>query len=168
MSFPTEVKGWKSIVKDKWLLVDSDAIISIIAFNQEYIFDELKALNVSLLYIHPVLLELMNTNSPATKLQRSKLLVDYDFTELSIKDTEMKSSAQIQRSLPLTCQPSPTDLYLGSIIAKHNEKDRLLLTANIRDFPLPLYTREGHIILQSDTNIKTLTILCLDASKLVP
>jgi predicted nucleic acid-binding protein len=163
----TTIQDWKPVVKDKWLLLDTDALISILAFNQENIFEELISLNVQLLYIHPVLLELMNTVDAKEKLRRTKLLYDYDFTELPLNDREMKLSTQIQKSLPLKCQPSPTDLYLGSIIATHNQKDRLLLTANIKDFPMPVYTREGHVLLQNNTNLKLLTILCLDKATLV-
>lgn len=167
MPYPTEVRGWKKIVPNKWIIVDSDALISIQSFGQEYIFDELKELGVSFVYIHPCLLELMSTNKSNDKLKRSKLLVDYGFEALPLTRTEIKLADQIQRSLPLNCQPSPADLYLGGTLARHNNGNRLLLTANIKDFPSPLYTREGHILLQSDSHIKTLSLLCMDNSKLV-
>lgn len=167
MPYPTEVQSWKTVVPDKWLIFDSDAIISILAFGQIHIFDELKELGVSFVYIHPCLLELMNTNQSEEKLRRTKLLVDYDFLELPLTQNEVKLASRIQRSLPLKCQPSPTDLYLGGFLARHNGGDRLLLTANIKDFPLPIYTRKGHILLQSDTNLKTLSILCTDNSMLI-
>jgi len=167
MPYPTESQGWRSVLGDKWLILDSDAVISILSNNQLYVFDEIKEAGVNLLYIHPVLLELMNTNSATDKLRRTKLLVDYDFTELPLTATEIRLAARIQKSLPLKCQPSPTDLYLGGTLARHNNGNTFLLTANIRDFPMPIYSREGHVIIQTDFNLKTLTILSIDHSMLI-
>jgi len=167
MAYDTEAASWKGIVPSKWIIFDADAVISILSFGQEHVFDDLKALGALFVYIHPVLLELMNTNSPAEKLRRSKLLVDYDFTELPLHADELKLASNIQKSLPLKSTPSPTDLYLGGALAKHHEENRLLLTANIKDFPLPIYTRKGYILLQSETNIKLLTLLCVDKQHLV-
>jgi len=165
--YSTSFKDWKSFINGQWIIFDSDAVISILEFGQENIFDELHEKLAGFVYINPVLLELMNTNDPKRKLQRSKVLVDYDFIELSLTDTEIRLAAQIQKSLPLSCQPSPTDLYLGGTLARHHEENRLLMTANIKDFPLPIYTRKGHILLQNEKSIKTLSLLCLDKSKLV-
>lgn len=167
MPYDTEAISWKNIVSEKWVIFDADAIISILSFGQEYIFDELKALGVSFVYIHPVLLELMNTNSATEKLRRSKLLIDYDFVELPITINEVKLSNQIQKSMPLKSTPSPTDLYLGGTVARHNDEDRFLLTANIKDFPLPIYTRKGYVLLQNETSVKLLSLLCVDKKRLI-
>lgn len=167
MTYITEATSWKAVAAHKWVIFDADAIISIVAFSQEYIFDELKSLDVSFVYIHPVLLELMNTNSPTEKLRRSKLLVDYDFVEIPLTASELKHASEIQKSLPIKSTPSPTDLYLGAALARHHEEDRFLLTANIKDFPLPLYTRKGYMLLQNTTGVKLLTLLCLDKEMLV-
>jgi len=166
-TYKTDFESWKSFINGQWIIFDADAIISILGFEQEYILGELRELNAGFVYINPVLLELMNTNDAKNKLKRSKILIEYEFLELPLKDSEIKLAAQIQRSLPLTCQPSPTDLYLGGTLAKHHEENRLLLTANIKDFPSPLYTRKGHILLQNEKSIKTLSFLCIDKTKLV-
>lgn len=168
MKYGTEVTSWKAIVPNKQIIFDADAIISILSFGQEYIFDDLKNLGANFAYSHPVLLELMNTNSPSEKLRRSKLLNDHGFLELPLGQTERNLASQIQKSLPLKSTPSPTDLYLGSIVAAgHNNEDRFLLTANLKDFPLPIYTRKGCMLLQNETNVKVLSFLCVDKSQLV-
>jgi predicted nucleic acid-binding protein len=167
MAYPTEIAGWKKVVPDKWILFDTDAIISILKFEQEYIFNELYKLGAKFVYIHPVLLELMNTDNPRQKLQRTKLLRDYRFLELPLHADEIKLAGQIQNSLPLKCQPSPTDLYLGGTLARHPHENCLLLTANIKDFPMPVYKRKGHILLQSDQNVKVLSLLVIDKAQLV-
>jgi len=167
MPYPTEVQGWKTVAADKWIIFDTDAVISILEFGQLYILDELKELHAEFVYINPVLLELMNTNDAKRKLQRSKVLVDYDFIELPLHQEEIKLAGRIQKSLPLRCQPSPTDLYLGGTLARHHEENRLLLTANIKDFPLPIYTRKGHLLLQNDHSLKTLSLLCTDNTQLI-
>lgn len=167
MSYPTEVANWTTLVPDKWILFDADAVISILEFNQQHIFDELQQLNAEMAFINPVLLELMNTNDPKRKLQRTKLFTDYEFLELPIHSQEIKLARQIQKSLPFKCQPSPTDLYLGGTLAKHHNNNCLLLTANIKDFPMPIYKRKGHILLQNDHSLKTLSLLTVDSSQLV-
>ena len=166
MSYPTEVQGWKALVPDKWVIFDADAIISILAFEQQFILDELKELGAKFVHNNPVMLELMNTDNPKEKLRRSKVIVDYDFVELPLHNEEIALASKIQESLPLKCQPSPTDLYLGGSLAKHR-RNSLLLTANIKDFPAPLYIRKGHILLQNDHRLKVLSLLSTDNTKLV-
>ena len=167
MSYPTEASGWKELVPEKWILFDANAIISILKYEQKHIFNELKELGAEFVYINPVLLELMNTTNSAEKLERSKLLVDYDFKELPLNREEVQLASRIQKSLPLQCQPSPADLYLGGTLAKHYRENRLLLTANIKDFPLPIYTRKGYVLLQKENGVRILTFLCTDNSELV-
>lgn len=153
-------------MRNKWLIFDAVAVIYLLNNEQKYILDELKKEKVEFLYIHPVLLELMATNNPSDKVERAKLLIDYDFTELNLTRNEIKLAYRIQKSLPLKCQPSPTDLYLGGTLGSHTS-NTYLVTANIKDFPMPVYTRHGHIIVQSNNNLSTLTILSLDDTKLV-
>lgn len=167
MNYPTEITGWKNVLQGKWVIFDSDAIVSILANKQQYVFDQLKSVCTGFLYIHPVLLELMNTNSSLEKLSRTKLLIDFDFVKLPLTKSEIDFATQIQESLPLNCQPSPTDLYLGGSTAHYANGNTFLITANIKDFPMPIYTREGHIILQTDNSLKVLTILSVNKQELV-
>jgi predicted nucleic acid-binding protein len=167
MQYETEAGGWKDAARNKWIIFDTDAIVSILSFGQTYIFDEFKEAGAEFLYMHPVLLELMNTDSEKKKLLRAKLLADYGFLEHPLTVKELKHAAQIQESLPLKATPSPTDLYLGGKLAEHHNEDRLLLTANIKDFPAPLYTRKGYVLLQSESNVKLLTLLCVDKTQLM-
>ena len=167
MSFPSEIISWKSKVKGRWVILDTDAIVSFITYQQEYILKELKDISAGLVLIHPVLLELMNTNSPSEKLARTKLLYDHEITELTLDNTILKHAYKLRESLPLDCQPSPTDLYLGGTIGKYSSGNALLLTGNIKDFPYPTYIREGHLLLQNKKSVKTLTFLSLDFMTLV-
>ena len=109
----------------------------------------------------------MNTNSATEKLRRSRLLAQYDFTELALTPDVVRSAGQIQESLPIKSTPSPTDLYLGGTVSQHHNESWLLLTANIKDFPLPLYNRKGYMLLQNNTNIKLLSFLCVDRAGLL-
>jgi hypothetical protein len=161
---------WRVVVKDKWLLFDADAIISIIAFGAEQLLNDLKQLGITFNYIHPVLLELMNTNSSAEKLKRSTILTQYNFVELLIRDREINLANRIQESLPLNIKftPSSTDFYLGGVIARYCHNDNAyLLTSNTKDFPMPIYPRKAFIPLHNQTDVKAMTILGLDESKLV-
>lgn len=162
-----EIISWKDVASNKWILFDTDAIISILAFNSTVILENMKSKKVKFLYIHPVYLELMNTNRATEKLTRSKLLLDYYFVNVSLNSKHFDLADVIQKSMPLKSTPSPADLYLGSVIAKFESNNALLLTANIKDFPMPLFKRLGHVLLQNDTNIKLSTLLSVDKKYLI-
>lgn len=162
--YASEINPWQTIVKDKWVIFDTDAIISITAFKQTDVLEDLQKVAAGFALIHPVQLELLNTNSSTERLSRNKLLADFDFIELPLQNRHFEAATQIQASMPLSSRASPADLYLGSVLIDHHD-DRLILTANIKDFPMPIYPRVGHILLQDDHKVKLLTLLSMDKSQ---
>ncbi len=164
-----EFPDWKDVVKDKHILFDSDAIISIIAFKAQDLFDELKKLNVTFTYINPVLLELRETGSEKERLERNTVLSKYGFAELAITNNESSKAELIQKSKPIGVKgnPSATDYYLGGTLARYAQSNTYLLTGNAKDFPMPLFTREAFIPLVNQTDVKALCVIGLDESKLV-
>lgn len=161
---------WQGIVKDKWLLFDADALISLIAFDSLDLLTTLKRLGATFTYINPVLLELMNTSNPREKLLRSRLLSTYGFTQLPITNQEMANADRLQRSWPIGVKgsPSSTDYYLGGTLVRYFHGGRTyLLTSNLRDFPRPLYTRESFIPLTNQTDFKAICIIGVDESHLI-
>lgn len=167
MSFPSDHISWKSVVQGKGVLFDAVAIINILKFKQEYVLSELKSKNCEFFYISPVLLELLNSKDRNEKLARMDLLLRHEFIEHNLTNNEIKLARTIRESVPLDCQPSPTDLYLGGTVGRYSQSNNmLLLTANLKDFPLPVYKREGYMLLQNDRHISTLTFLSLDLGQL--
>lgn len=165
-----DTPDWQKVVKDKWLIFDADAIISIIEFKAEILLETFKKLGCTFVYIHPVLLELMNTDTATKRLQRSALLTKWNFTQLGIHQPEQDLSDRIQKSLPIKIKsrPSATDFYLGGTLARYAQSHKaLLLTSNTKDFPMPIFTREGFINLQNDTDVKAISLLDVDSSKVL-
>lgn len=160
---------WQDVVKDKHLIVDSDVFISLFSFRAEDVFDELKRLGVTLAYIHPVYLELMNTDTAQEKLRRNALLSDYEFIELPLTVEEIKNAGLIQKSLPigLKGRPSPTDYYLGVFLARYNNGSTYLLTSNVKDFPQPIFTRETFVPITNQTDFKAIWVVGIDSTKLI-
>jgi len=161
---------WKQVVRAKWLIFDTDAIISIIEFKAEDLFNSLKRLGCTFVYIHPVLLELMNTDTVQKRLQRGALLSEHEFTQLNITQTERNLSNRIQKSLPLgvKSKPSSTDFYLGGTLAKYGQsQNAVLLTSNTKDFPMPIFPRLSFINLQNTTEVKAISVLGVDMSKVL-
>lgn len=64
-------------------------------------------------------------------------------------------------------KPSATDFYMGGALAHYAHSNACLLTSNIKDFPLPLFTREAFIPLINQTDFKALCVLGLDKTQLV-
>lgn len=147
--YDSEISPWQDVVKGKWIIFDTDAIISITAFKQISILEDLQKVAAGFAIIHPVQLELLNTNSGPERLARNKLISDFNFVEIPLKAQHFAAASTIQTNMPVTSQASPADLYLGSVLSTHHD-DRLILTANIKDFPMPIYPRVGHVLLQND------------------
>ena len=160
---------WRTVLKDKHLIFDPDAIISLIMFQAEDILKTLKSLGTTFHYINPVLLELMSTESSTEKLLRNTVLAEYGFEELPITPVELKNATRIQKSLPLGIKgkPSATDYYLGGILAKYAHSNAYLLTSNVKDFPTPVFTREAFIPLVNQTDFKAICVVGLDSTKLI-
>lgn len=162
--------NWKQLVKNKWLIFDTDAVISLIEFNATDVLEKMKSSRVVFSYIHPVLLEIMNTDSEKKAIERSELLDRYDFIQLPLTKNETNLATKIQNSLPvnLKCQPSATDFYLGGTLAKYAEsKKAFLLTSNTKDFPQPIYTRENFIILTNAQDVKCISIIGVNTKELL-
>lgn len=164
-SFP----NWQDVVRGKWLIFDTDALISIIQFDAMDLFEELRSLGITFTYINPVLLELMNTERSKDKLKRASVLSDYGFTELPVNVAEMKNANRIQKSWPIGVKgnPSSTDYYLGGVLARYSNESAYILTSNVKDFPQPIFTRKAFIPLVNQTDFKGICIVGIDGSKLV-
>lgn len=163
-----ETPDWKGVVRNKHILFDADPVISVLEFNATNLLDELKNLGCTFIFIHPVLLELMNTDTPRKRLERSALLAKYEFVQIPITQAEIRLADRIQKSLPLKTKPSSTDYYLGGVLARYTDSSSaLLLTSNAKDFPLPVYPRKAFINLQNDTDVKAVSILAVDMRKVL-
>ena len=131
-TYASEIQPWQKAVRGRWLIFDTDAIISILAYGRLEVLEELQREAAGFAIIQPVQLELLNTNSSRQKLERSKLLIDFGFVNIALTSKHFSTAAKIQ--------------------------------ANIKDFPLPIYPRVGHVLLQDDHQMKLLTLLSLDKS----
>ncbi len=168
MAYPL-FEDWRKIVVGKHLLFDSDAIISIMAFKARTLMNELKSLGVTFTFNSPIILELMNTNSEKERIVRAELLAEYDFLELPLTSIEIKNAERIQRSLPTNVKgrPSVIDLYIAGTLAHYATGKMLLLTSNTKDFPMPVFTREGFIQLFNQTDVKSISLIGFNKPELV-
>ena len=73
-TYASEIQPWQKAVRGRWLIFDTDAIISILAYGRLEVLEELQREAAGFAIIQPVQLELLNTNSSRQKLERSKLL----------------------------------------------------------------------------------------------
>lgn len=155
---------WKDFIKGKWLLWDSCALIKVIKYQAEDIFDTLAALKTLNLYIPPVQLELFATNDKQDSIKRAAALSTY-FDLIAFTNVEIEKARKIQAVIGAICQPSPVDLFLAGTIARYNSSP-YLVTENTRDFPSPYFKKECFITLHDDKSTCALTILSIDKSKL--
>ena len=155
---------WHSVVPSKWLLWDSSAIIRVIQYKGESIFDELQELDVVNVYIKPVELELLATSNSKESVKRSDLLDQYFDLPIPFTNNEITMASKIQVITGTIGQPSPVDLFLGAVLAKHAHS-MLLITENIKDFPAPYFTRECYVNLQDEKTACSLAFLSTEASR---
>lgn len=160
--FPGD-SDWRETVRGRWLLLDANAVILIAEFGADSIFSELESLSVTSCHIHPVLLELRNTNDLAARIARMDMVKRYS-VGLSFGTSELSKADQVQLALPPNCQPSAVDLYLAGTIARYSGNNMLLLTENLKDFPSPLFSREGYIVLQQNNKSRSLGLLSFNHS----
>lgn len=163
-----KVSDWKTLIKDKHILFDTDAIVSIMKFEAEDILDDFKSQKAVCCYIDPVYIELMNTNSVQLRIKRQELLHTHSFNALPIRLINFDAVQDIQGWLStFNIFPAPTDLYLAGILDHFvNSGSVILLTSNLSDFPYPLFKRKGYITLQANKNSKILSLLNFDKSLL--
>ncbi|HEX8227478.1 MAG TPA: hypothetical protein VF572_06445 [Candidatus Saccharimonadales bacterium] len=165
-----ELPDWKPVVADKHLIFDTDVIIGLVEFKSLNLLDIMKDLNATFSYINPVYLELMNTDSPKLRLERSALLAEHEFGLLPTTSAEIELATRIQKSLPIGIKgkPSATDLYLGGTLARYFPNgSTYLLTGNLKDYPMPIYTREAIIPLFNNTDMKGVAVVGIDMDTLV-
>lgn len=165
-----DTPAWKDVVRNKNLIFDTDAIISILAFAGEVILDEAIDLGCTFAYVSPTVLELMATDSGKEQLRRADLLQKYSFAEIPLTSTEITNALRIQRSIPINIKgkPSPVDYYIGGALLKYVQNgNTYLLSSNVKDYPQPIYTRESFIPLINQTDFKAISIISLDTTKLV-
>ncbi len=83
--------------------------------------------------------------------------------------TEIKNASRIQKSMPIGIKgkPSASDYYIGGALTRYARSNAYLLTSNLKDFPMPIFTREAFIPLVNQTDFKAICVVGLDSSKLV-
>lgn len=163
----SQPKDWKQVLKGKHLLFDTDALISILAFKAESIFEDFKALDTKNCLIHPVYVELRRCDKEAEIFKRLQIIKEEHFSILPLTKEEIGQTNLIQDWLSSRSKkPSVTDLYLGGFMARYShssQKNIILLSGNISDFIFPLFKREASIILQNDRQSKLLHCLSLNS-----
>lgn len=158
---------WKDIVKNKHVLFDSDAIISLIEYEALSVFEVFKSLDVTNCYIHPVYTEILRTDKLSKRNFRQAIITNNDFAMLPLTINDFNKASQVQKWLSNTnCFPSPTDLYLSGKMAEFHHDRILLLSGNLRDFPFPLFNRVGGIVLQNNKQSRILSFLCVNHDEL--
>ena len=160
----TNIKNWQSIVQNKWILFDSDAIIALTKNNTLGVFDDFQELGVICCTIHPVYVELLATKFSNERTIRQAIIDSNNFNILPLRAYQLEKSRNIQIYLErYECFPSPTDLYLAGMLAtfKNNNKI-LLLTGDLSHFHSSIFNREAYLVLQNEKQCRVLCFLSLD------
>lgn len=148
------------------ILFDSDVFISLESYGAQEFFKELKSSEVNFCYIHDVFLEIMNTKKSESRADRAAIIRKYDFNLLIKKVDIIENTKTVQEFLSkYEIFPSPTDLYLSGMAVSYGKK-LLILTANVKDFPEPLFHRVGYVIFNNSKSNKLLSFLEIDKSVL--
>ena len=166
--FLNNLPAWESSVKNKHILFDADAVISILEYGAVELCEVFTKLNVTFCIIHPVYVELLKTDNPNKRLDRQDFLNQFKFQFLPLTAKEMDKAKDIQAYLLFSKSytASPTDLYLGGRLSTLDSKNIYLFTSNLSDFPMPLYKRDAGIILQSAKSSKILHLLSMNHEEL--
>jgi len=153
----------------KKILFDTDAIIGIIEYQATELLDLLRRNKVDFHHIHPVYIELANTDNKKKQTERFDLLFKYRFNALSLTSIEMKNALKIQARLySLNCRTEPTDLYLAGTLLKFQPNSIYLLSGNFTHFPYPVFTRSAHVIFQSKVNGKVFSLFEINRKEIKP
>lgn len=168
MVYIEEYPKWDEILKNKHIIVDTDFFIDVLKYGAEAVFDRFEELGIKLCTIHLVKTELLRTQKPKDRVAIQKLLSERDVFEMPLIGEEFFQNVEkVQEKLATyDTYPSPTDLYLGAVISIYDSANTLLLTANIKDFPRPLFHRETYLMLQSDKKIKPFAFFSLNKDEL--
>lgn len=158
---------WKTSCSGKCILFDTNAIIALIEYKAQKLMEDLGQCGAYGAYIHPVQVELLATQKELLRLERSDFMTVNGFNPLPLTSKHLELAIRLQAELnKYQCQPEPTDLYLGSVLAAHIGDKMLILTGNVSDFPYPIYQRVGQIILQGNKSNQVLSLLDVDRSVL--
>jgi len=132
-----------SLLKDKKILLDTnifiDALIKPTVFKE--FFKELKANNVTITTITPVVIEfLRGLPNEKTYSERKELVDKVVDSYLPITEDIFDSVFELLKLYGLDGKGTEmTDLLLGAILMKHPEK-LILITKNTTDFPMNIFT----------------------------
>ena len=115
-----EAPNIERLITKKHLILDTNVFIHLITFKATTLLDFLEKQNAVLCTIHPVMLELLNTNNDAERLIRQSLLDRVLL--LPLEEKVIKKAYDIQLALSFyQTYPEPTDLYLASVLARYNK-----------------------------------------------
>lgn len=160
----------KKILQRQNVLFDANSLINIIDYDAYDLLEKLRVdYKVTFATIHPVLVELYNSNNSPLRAQRQLLIDRYEFVVMPLDKNNFDHARKIQVwDSKVDCFPAPTDLYLGSILYQYSRSAEkvLLLTGDLKDFPRPLFVRTGHIVLLSEKSSLLLTLLSINIQEL--
>jgi hypothetical protein len=159
------VVDWHTYLKGKWLLWDTCALIRVVEYKATEVFDELAAIGVENVYIHPVQLELLATADQKKAIERAAALAE-NLTPIPFGNRELEKARDIQLAIGSTSPPSAVDLYVGATLANNNSEKMCLITENIKDFPSPFFTQQCYITLQDVRGSASLAVLTFDKNSL--
>jgi predicted nucleic acid-binding protein len=152
-------------VRNKGLLLDSDFLITINKCGAEPLIDELVRNRTQLYVTHPVILEILNTNNSIERASLAQLITIRvaagQIVKHPLTQNDFDFAEKIQASIP-NAQPSVADFYCGCLLTK---TDMYLITANIKDFPFPLFKREGYLTVQTNTSSKLFALIAIDVTQ---
>ncbi len=152
----------ESLLKTSYVIVDSSAIIDAVKSNAQELFGEMRNFGAELCYIDEVLLEIYRTNNSTERTKIQTCLAQYSFQPIPhIERNARKAALDLQKELyKYRCFPSPTDIVLGACLNVVNlGLKTFILTSNISDFPFPIFSRSGYIIVQTDNSAHLLFLL---------
>lgn len=157
----------EAVLKSKWLLWDTGALIRVVDCDAEEVFTQLAVLGLrESVTIKPVVLEMGATKDLRLRAKRAEYMDSYiDVTLPTDLSSANDKTLQIQQSIPTTGQPGAVDLMLASTLIKY-KTSMLLITENVRDFPEPLFNKEGFVMVANSGQSFGLTVLSVDVSHL--
>lgn len=165
--FLSELPQWQGLIKGRHVIFDTNAIVAILKYKAEDILEQFSMLEITPCIIHPVFIELINTNNVIERTSRQAMLDKYNFFKLPLLEGDLKNASRIQIWLAANdCYPGPTDIYLGAKLASFAHDNIVLLSGNISDFPFPLFTRSAVVLLQNNKHTQALHFLSIDHDEL--
>lgn len=159
------VVDWHTFLKNKWLLWDTCALIRVVDYKATEVFEELTAVGVENVYIHPVQLELLATADQKKAIKRAATLAE-NLIPIPFGNKELDKAREIQLAIGSTSPPSAVDLYVGATLANNNPEKMCMITENIKDFPAPYFTQQCYITLQDVRGSASLAVLTFNKESL--